>query len=118
MIYHNAEIARSMNWSSGDANEGEVARAFLEGEKQLLQLSRTQSVAAEALKNFLEATVESPLAVHRATTGEVLVRAGAGRHTLLVTGRTARVLAAYLDEAPVRMQDRFDMTVRRLVDAR
>jgi hypothetical protein len=118
MIFHNADIARSMTWSTKlDESSGETARSFLYGEKELLKLAQARSSAVVALSAFLEASVELPLTVHRADSGEVLVRAGASAHTLLVTGKTASVLSSYLDDAPVRMQDRFDMTVRRLANA-
>jgi hypothetical protein len=117
MIFYNAEISRSMTWSAPLADEaGDVARKFLEGEWQLLQLTRSHAAAAIALSAFLEATKDFSLTVHRnANGGEILVRPSLGP-TLLVTGKTASVLSSYLDEAPVRMQDRFDMTVRRRVN--
>ena len=116
MIFYNADISRSMTWSAPlPDGAGDVARNFLEGEWQLLQLTRSRGPAAIALGAFLDATKEFSLTVHRTTTGELLVRPSLGP-TLLVTGKTAGVLSSYLDEAPVRMQDRFDMTVRRLVN--
>ena len=116
MIFYNADISRSMTWSAAlPEGAGDVARKFLEGESQLLQLTRSHGAAALALGTFLEATKDFSLTVHRTTNGEILIRPSLGP-TLLVTGKTASVLSSYLDEAPVRMQDRFDMTVRRLVN--
>jgi hypothetical protein len=116
MIYYNSDIARSMQWSIADIEAGETARAFLQGESQLLRLARSDSGEAFALAAFLEACENVPLTVQRAHSGDLLVRAGTRGDTLLITGRTANVLSSYLDDAPVRMQDRFDMTVRRRVN--
>jgi hypothetical protein len=35
--------------------------------------------------------------------------------TLLITGKTAEVLCAYIDSEPVRTEDRADMTLRRVM---
>jgi len=37
------------------------------------------------------------------------------REDLLITGKTAEVLRAYIDRALVRTEDRLDMTLRRAV---
>jgi len=50
--------------------------------------------------------------VEQAAGGDVLVRPRGDGPTLLVSGKTAAVLGAYLHDEPVRMEDRFDMTQR------
>ncbi len=91
---------------------GEIARDFLGGERDLLKLARARTSTIVDLQVFLENAAEQPLCVARAASGEVLVRAGNSSETLMITGRTADVLRAYLDEELVLMSDRGDMTLR------
>ncbi len=113
MIYRNSEQARNIEWTPHlNQRAGEIARLFLAGESDLLELASARTSAVLVLTRFLEISADSPLMVERARSGELLVRAGLVDEALLVTGRTATVLAGYLDEELVLMQDRFDMTVR------
>lgn len=112
MIYRNSDLARNIDWTPHrNQRAGEIARLFLAGESDLLELASARTSAVLVLTRFLENSAGSPLMVERARSGELLVRAGMDE-ALLVTGRTATVLAGYLDEELVLMQDRFDMTVR------
>ena len=107
-----------MQWTP-DSNDraGEIARDFLRGENDLLELASARTGAVLALSRFLENSAEYPLSVERAESGDLLVRAKVVGEALLVTGKTARVLARYIDSSPVLMQDRLDMTARRSVVA-
>src|SRR5262249_18658868 len=98
-----------------DRNSGasEIARTFLRSEYELLCLARVQSSSVTDLEQFLRNTAGAPLAVERSTSDELLISAPAVGETLLITGKTAEVLCAYIDSEPVRTEDRADMTLRR-----
>ena len=111
MIYRNMTHAVELTWEAEwNPLAGEIARDFLRGEHDLLKLARARTNAIVDLHIFLEAVAEKRLAVYRTDTGEILVCAGS--ESLLITGRTADVLRAYLDEELVLMSDRGDMTLR------
>ena len=116
MIYRNSDIARTIEWQpDGNQKAGDIARQFLTGESELLELASARTSAVVALTRFLENSAGFPLQVERAGTGELLVKADLVDEQLLVTGKTANVLAGYLDEELVLMQDRLDMTVRQRI---
>ena len=54
-----------------------------------------------------------PLSVYRSSACDLLIRAASD--DLLITGKTAEVLSAYIDREIVRTEDRLDMTLRRAV---
>ena len=113
LIYRNTDLARNTQWSP-DANRdaGSIAREFLVGEYELLKLAHVRSSAVVDLRIFLEASESLPIEVQRAANGDLLITSHQAVEALMLTGRTASVLRGYLDEEPVRMQDRFDMTQR------
>ena len=114
MIYRNHDRLNDLRWL-GEPNlqAGEIVRDFLIGERDLLELEHGHTRALGNLDCFLEGAANRPICVERAVTGEILIRAIGFRDSLLVTGRTADVLAGYLDSTPVWMEDRNDMTIRR-----
>ena len=93
----------------------EIVRDSLAGERDLLELEHGFGPAVDALTQFLESAAGRPMCVERSITGEILIRAIGASDWLLLTGRTADVVAGYLDNAPVWMEDRGDMTLRRRV---
>jgi hypothetical protein len=116
VIYSNAELAQHIIWTlDTNPQAGEIARLFLAGERELLQIAHARSTAIVALTAFLEAAAHGDVYVDRGTTGDLLITTNASSETLLLTGKTAEVLSSYLDDEPVSMQDRADMTVRRRI---
>lgn len=114
MIYNNSMLGNYIHWERHpNPDAANIARRFLSGERELLNLARARNSAAAALSSFL-ATAES-IAVHRGACGELLVSCMATGEKLLLTGKTADVLRSYLDDEPVSMQDRLDMTQRRRI---
>ena len=113
MIYRNTDLARNIQWSV-DANPdaGSIARNFLLGEYELLRLVHGRTGPVADLRLFIEASEDLPVEVGRAANGDLLISARAAAETIMLTGRIAAVLRGYLDDEPVRMQDRFDMTQR------
>ncbi len=116
MIYRNSELIQHTLWVQ-DANPDAhtIAYRFLSGERELLRLARTRSSAIVALTIFLESAVDADMYVDRGTNGDILISTNGSAETLLITGKTAEVLRAYLDDEPVSMKDRADMTVRRRI---
>ncbi|HSP14154.1 MAG TPA: hypothetical protein VLV78_05320 [Thermoanaerobaculia bacterium] len=116
MIYRNSELIGNMHWTP-DSNPaaGTVALQFLLGERELLHLAHARSSAIVALTVFLESAADAEVLVDRASSGDIRVSSAATSDTLLLTGKTAEVLRSYLDEEPVSMRDRADMTVRRRI---
>jgi hypothetical protein len=111
MIYRNSEQACSTRWARElNPDGGTIAREFLAGELDLMLFTRSSSPVTEDLAAFLAAASE--LEVYRSDDGDLLIRAVPWSDSLLLTGRTAHVLCSYLDSQIVRMEDRFDMTVR------
>ena len=113
MIYRNSPMATKLRWwTDSNAGAGEIAREFLNGERELLQFVRAENDMVLDLIVFLEATRGLSLTVRRSVGGELLVTAVPWAESLLLTGRTAEVLRGYIDNRMVKMADRFDMTVR------
>ena len=111
MIYRNDDRIDDVRWLGEPNTEaGEIVRDFLCGERDLVQL---EGGRAGDLDEFLAAANGRPICVERAMTGEILVRAIGSIESLFITGRTADVIAGYLDSTPVWMEDRGDMTIRR-----
>ena len=116
MIYRNSELARNTQWTPrGNPAAGVIASQFLAGERELLHLAHARSSAIVALTIFLENAADAGLFVDRAESGDLLISSAATDDTLLITGKTAEVLRSYLDDEPVSMRDRADMTVRRRI---
>jgi hypothetical protein len=114
VIYRYTDLTRGINWIPEDNPEaGDVAKRFLEGERELLRLERAHSIAIVPINVFLEIARDSKLNVERGVAGELLVRATDSGESLLLTGKTAEVLSSYIDGRPVSMNDRGDMTLRR-----
>ncbi len=114
MIYLNLELIDDRRWlGEPKLDAGEIVRDFLAGERDLLELEQSSSCALTSLNRFLESAADRPICVERSVTGEILIRPIGASDVLLVTGRTADVVAGYLDNTPVWMEDRGDMTLRR-----
>ena len=113
MIYRNAVVPNDIVWMGTlDPHAGEVVRDFLAGECDLMKLAGARRSAINDLQSFLNCASGKPICVERSHTGQLLVRAIGSSESLLLTGRTAEVVCAYLDQAPVMMEDRSDMTIR------
>ena len=113
MIYPNSDEARTRLWTLDENPEaGSIARHFLAGELDLLRFSRSNSALTDALASFLDSADGAELEVHRGDDDDLLVTATEQCQSLLLTGRTANVLRSYIDSEIVKMEDRFDMTVR------
>ena len=91
---------------------GELARKFLDAEREMLRLKQVQSPLSDTLVDFLE--YADNVAVARGLRGELLVQARESADSLVLTGKTADVLRAYIDNEPVSTDDRADMTIRRV----
>lgn len=114
MIYRNTDLTRGITWvPESNPEAGDLARKFLEGERELLRLARVRSTAIVPINIFLESATDSTLNVERGVAGELLVRATDSGESLLLTGKTAAVLRSYIDDQPVMMDDRGDMTLCR-----
>ncbi|HEX7420694.1 MAG TPA: hypothetical protein VF505_12460 [Thermoanaerobaculia bacterium] len=72
---------------------GELARKFLDAEREMLGLKQVQSALNSTLVDFLE--YAGNVAVARSARGELLVQANDS--SLVLTGKTADVLRAYID---------------------
>jgi hypothetical protein len=90
---------------------GELALRFLDAEREMLRLKQVQSPLNSTLVDFLE--YADKVAVARGRRGELLVQANETAESLVLTGKTADVLRAYIDNEPVSTHDRADMTIRR-----
>ena len=113
MIRINPSDTLSYSWQAVTNPEAfSIVRHFLAGERELLRLAGGMGPAAHDLGRFLDAVGDDPLIVEQAAGGDVLVRPRGDGPTLLISGKTAAVLGAYLHDEPVRMEDRFDMTQR------
>lgn len=118
MIYRNSPNVKDVVWTRDENPEGvSLSRKFLAGEGQLLRLIGNTSITTE-LQGFLDLTAELPVSLFRSASGNLLLQAERVRESLMITGKTAEVLRAYIDDEPVRMQDRLDMTTRRQSDLR
>ena len=114
MIYRNSSLSQQVAWNR-DATilAAEIALHFLRGECDLLRLAKVADRTVADLEVFLTVTSGMPLVIERSAPGQVLVRCEEVGESLLVTGKTADVLRAYIDCQPVHTQDRGDMTLRR-----
>jgi len=113
MIYRNSDLPTRLHWwPDANPDASDIARNFLTGEWELMRLTLTSGDIVNDLAAFLDTSAGSPLAVRRAASGEILISVDPWSESLLLTGRTADVLSSYLDQKIVRMEDRFDMTVR------
>ncbi|HUP44892.1 MAG TPA: hypothetical protein VM779_05205 [Thermoanaerobaculia bacterium] len=118
MIYRNARHSDEGQWSlEHNPEAGVIARDFLSGELDLLKFVSPASAPARDLGAFLDSARDLPLSVYHSAAGELLITIDPWSETLLLTGRTADVLSAYINNRIVRMEDRFDMTVRQAVRA-
>ena len=116
MIYRNSDLSRSINWSPDmNPEAASIALRFLEGERDLMHIAHIRSSSIVDLTSFLTAAAGHDLVVMRGTMGEILVCVNNAAESLLLTGKTADVLSAYLDDEPVMTRDRTDMTIRRRV---
>jgi hypothetical protein len=114
VIYRNSLLANHIIWTVDATPEAaETARTFLRTECQLLRLAAVARATIDDVESFLTACADSPVTVHRSSAGDLLIRAG--NDDLLITGKTAEVLCAYIDQEVVRTEDRMDMTLRRAV---
>ncbi len=116
MIYRNSLLANHVTWTVDDTSgAADIARDFLRGECQILRLAGVAHNTIDDVEKFLAAVATAPIKVYRSAAGELLVRAELAREDLLITGKTAEVLCAYIDREIVRTEDRLDMTLRRAV---
>lgn len=112
MIYSNSSLGKFIHWDRHPNPQApDVARAFLNGERELLHLTSPRTSAAVTLDEFLEGA--QSISVQCGFAGELLISCAANGKKLMLTGKTAEVLRSYLDDEPVSMSDRLDMTTRR-----
>ena len=119
LIYRGNGFTVDTQWQAEtNADAASLARDFLVGEQELLQLAGGRSLAMRDLMSFFESAGNAALQVSRSASGDLRIGAAGTDETLIVTGRTARVLCSYLDDEPVRTSDRLEMTQRvRLVES-
>jgi hypothetical protein len=116
VIYRNSLLASHVTWTVDDTSEAaDVARDFLRAECQILRLAGVAHNTIDDVEKFLTAVADVPIRVYRSAAGELLVLAERSNEHLLITGKTAEVLRAYIDRDLVRTEDRLDMTLRRAV---
>jgi hypothetical protein len=114
VIYRNSALADQIRWSTDfTAGAPEIVRTFLRSEYDLLRLARVATSSVADLELFLKNSGNLPLTIERSAAHELLVSADKAGESLLITGKTAEVLSAYIDSEPVRTEDRADMTLRR-----
>lgn len=114
MIYSNSSLGKFIHWDRHPNPQApDVARAFLNGERELLHLTSPRTSAAVTLDEFLEDA--QSISVQCGFAGELLISCAASGKKLMLTGKTAQVLRSYLDDEPVSMRDRLDMTTRRRI---
>jgi hypothetical protein len=114
MIYRNSLVANHVTWTlDTTAEAAEIARTFLRAECQLLRLAAVARTTVDDVEDFLKMSADRAISVHRSSAGDLLIRSGSD--DLLITGKTAEVLSAYIDREIVRTEDRLDMTLRRVV---
>ena len=114
MIYRNSPDVDSVVWTPDEHPDAlSIARRFLHGERELLRLARAATRVVDDVQIFLDTTAEVPVTVSRSSAGNVLLRSENPKETLMITGKTAEVLRSYIDDEPVKMEDRLDMTQRR-----
>ncbi|HEY8183758.1 MAG TPA: hypothetical protein VII32_16055 [Thermoanaerobaculia bacterium] len=114
VIYRNSALADQIKWFPDyTAGAPEIVRTFLRSEYDLLCLAGVATSSIADLALFLKNSANVPLAIDRSAALELLVRADRAGESLLITGKTAEVLRAYIDSQPVRTVDRAEMTLRR-----
>ena len=114
VIYRNSLLANHVIWTVDLTPEAaEIARTFLRAECQILRLAAVARATIDEVEAFLTSNADVPLSVYRSAAGDLLIRAA--NDDLLITGKTAEVLSAYIDREIVRTEDRLDMTLRRAV---
>ena len=112
MIYRSSELQSQTTWKPEQNPEaGELARKFLDAEREMLRLRQVEPALSSTLVDFLE--YKGNVAVARSARGELLLQANESAGSLVLTGKTADVLRAYIDNEPVSTRDRADMTIRR-----
>ena len=117
MIYRNSVLADQIRWTPDEtADAAEVARTFLRSEYELLRLAHVETTSVADLESFLKKSDNLPLTVERSASQDLRVSAEGAGETLLITGKTAEVLYAYINSQPVATEDRADMTLRRGMD--
>jgi hypothetical protein len=117
MIYRNSVLADQIRWTPDETPEAaDIARTFLRSECELLRLAHVETTSVGELESFLKNSANAPLSVERSSGQELLVRADGADESLLITGKTAEVLYAYINSEPVKTEDRADMTLRRGID--
>ena len=116
VIYRNSLLANHITWTVDETPEAaEVARTFLRSECQLLRLASVAQSTVDEVEAFLTSSADVPMSVYRSSAGDLLIRSEQASDDLLITGKTAEVLSAYIDREIVRTEDRLDMTLRRAV---
>ena len=106
LIYRNSSLAQQITWNNDDTLlAAEIALHFLRGECDLLRLAKVADRTVADLEAFLTGTSGMPLVIERSAAGHVLVRCEEVGEGLLVTGKTADVLRAYIDCQPVHTQE-------------
>jgi hypothetical protein len=116
VIYRNSLLANHITWTVDETPEApEIARTFLRAECQLLRLASVARGTVDDVEAFLTSSADVPMSVCRSSAGDLLVRSKQAGDDLLITGKTAEVLSAYIDREIVRTEDRLDMTLRRVV---
>lgn len=116
MIYRNSSLSQQVAWSIDTTPlASDIAVHFLRSECELLRLARVAPNAVADLQTFLTSTAGHDLVVERSAAGDLLVHNDDVNETLMITGKTAEVLSAYIDCEPVSTDDRLDMTLRRSV---
>ncbi len=114
VIYRNSLLANHVTWTVDLTPEAaEIARTFLRAECQILRLASVARATIDEVEAFLTSNADVPLSVYRSSACDLLIRAASD--DLLITGKTAEVLSAYIDREIVRTEDRLDMTLRRAV---
>ncbi len=114
MIYRNSSLSQQVVWNRDDTLlAADIALHFLRGECDLLRLARVAGGTVADLEMFLTLTAGMPLVVEHSAAGDLLVHCQEVGESLLITGKTAEVLCAYIDCQPVHTEDREDMTLRR-----
>src|SRR2546430_4660959 len=111
VIYRNSLLANHVTWTVDLTPEAaEIARTFLRAECQILRLAAVARATIDDVEAFLTSNADVPRSVYRSSAGDLLIR-GAG-DDLLITGKTAEVLSAYIDGGIVRTDDRQHMTLQ------
>src|SRR5213595_1083236 len=98
MIIRNAPMASNIGWVRDENPRAvDIARRFLFGEIEILHLSRSQPSEVADIEGFLRISAEASSSVERSEAGHILLRMTKRDESLMITGKTAEVLGAYLD---------------------